>query len=257
MHIRAQAYHLPKNGAKWREYEDACSPRHWRDYQVGSFRCAVADGATESSFAKTWARLLVHGFTKSCRGSSSQEWLREGLAWLQVRWWGRVARLALPWYLEEKLYQGAYAAFLGLEITPDRQWKALSAGDCCLFHLRGDQLQLAFPYTSAQQFPARPELVPSRGHLGEHNGVRTVMGTWEPGDVFYLMTDALAKWCLTCLQYQLIPWEAMPDWKLRVQNGVEERKNRFEHWVIELNKTGMLKNDDITLLRVDFFHGDE
>ena len=53
-----QAFRLPKRGHSADEYEDAYAANPY----VGRF--AVADGASESSFAALWAQLLVNGFTR-------------------------------------------------------------------------------------------------------------------------------------------------------------------------------------------------
>ena len=52
-----KAFCCPKSGNSAEEYEDAWAQRHTRS-QAG-IRVAVADGATESSFAKLWAVLLA------------------------------------------------------------------------------------------------------------------------------------------------------------------------------------------------------
>jgi hypothetical protein len=50
------AYWQPKHGCTTDEYEDAWAA----DSAAGRF--AVADGASESAFALTWAGLLAEGF---------------------------------------------------------------------------------------------------------------------------------------------------------------------------------------------------
>jgi hypothetical protein len=59
MDLYVRAFWLPKAGNSADEYEDAF------DYSLAERRFAIADGATESSFAKRWARSLVQGFTDS------------------------------------------------------------------------------------------------------------------------------------------------------------------------------------------------
>ena len=62
MQVRTQAFHVPKRGNAETEYEDAYFPEIAPEREVSGFRCAVADGASESAFASVWARLLVRGF---------------------------------------------------------------------------------------------------------------------------------------------------------------------------------------------------
>jgi hypothetical protein len=59
MHILAQAFWLPKAGNNIDEYEDAFWPRRQIDASAEAFSFAVADGATETSFSKLWAEMLV------------------------------------------------------------------------------------------------------------------------------------------------------------------------------------------------------
>src|SRR5438270_10528537 len=99
MRIRAQSYWLPKEGNATEDYEDAAWPvRMDRDARV--FRCAVADGATETSFSGEWARLLVRAYTRGWLSGSGWD---EGLATAQWAWREAVGDLPRAWYAEEKI----------------------------------------------------------------------------------------------------------------------------------------------------------
>src|SRR5262249_58048077 len=105
LHPAWHAFHLPKRGNAAEEYEDALAA----DPATGRF--AVADGASESSFAASWARLLVEGFV----GTVGKPW--QNLDWLdplRQRWADEVDGLSLPWYAEAKREEGAFATLLGL-----------------------------------------------------------------------------------------------------------------------------------------------
>jgi hypothetical protein len=65
MHVVTEAFWLPKAGNTLEEYEDAFWPRKSMDRSLSMFRCAVADGATETSFSRVWAQTLVRAY---CRG---------------------------------------------------------------------------------------------------------------------------------------------------------------------------------------------
>src|SRR5438046_10241686 len=117
----------PKYGNRLEEYEDASAHRHTRT-QVG-IRVAVAYCATESSFAKLWAVLLAESYVRSELAGA------EFFARLQPArrlWRRRLAGRPLPWFASEKAEQGAFAAFLGVEIDAHKnRWTALAVGDCC------------------------------------------------------------------------------------------------------------------------------
>ena len=55
MHITGTTLCLPKDGNTKAEYEDAAYPGNEINYYGELFRCAVADGATETSFSRLWA----------------------------------------------------------------------------------------------------------------------------------------------------------------------------------------------------------
>src|SRR5262249_10571454 len=148
----------PKRGNAAEEYEDALAA----DPATGRF--AIADGASESSFAAAWARLLAEGFV----GAAGKPW--RDLDWLDPprrRWADEVDGLSLPWYAEMKREAGAFATLLGLALRPPREgrrgeWRALAVGDSCLFRTRGGRLLKAFPVTASADFDNQPHLIGSR-----------------------------------------------------------------------------------------------
>jgi hypothetical protein len=70
-------------------------------------------------------------------------------------------------------------------------------------------------------------------------------GAWQPGDAFYLMTDALACWFMRETEEGRTPWRVLRD-----LNTSDEVKP-FREWVETLRAEGAMRNDDVTLLRVD------
>src|SRR5438876_517203 len=121
----------PKLGNSLEEYEDAWAHRQTRT-PVG-IRVAVADGATESSFAKLWAVLLAESYVRSeLAGAEFFARLKPA----RRLWRRRLAGRPLPWFASEKAKQCACAGFLGVEIDTHRNhWTALAVGDCCLMQV--------------------------------------------------------------------------------------------------------------------------
>jgi hypothetical protein len=253
MHVVTEPFWLPKAGNTLEEYEDAFWPRKSIDRSIPMFRCAVADGATETSFSRVWARTLVRAY---CRGHLYQgKPLRKRLASLQQAWKTAVSHKPLPWYAEEKLRQGAFSSLLGLTLRGGEggvpcQWDALAVGDSCLFQIRGDTVMTQFPLTCSDQFTNRPALLSSNpasnNRLADH--MYPASGQWQDGDAFYLMTDAIACWFLRAVEGGEAPWTLLRDL------GTAEGRNLAE-WITCLRKEGRLANDDITVLRVDAFVG--
>lgn len=235
-----QALWCPKRGHTPEEYEDAFAA----DEPAGRF--AVADGASESSFAGLWARLLVGHAVRSEAGAWQREdWLQEP----QEQWSADVDGRPLPWYAEAKREQGAYATLLMLTLRPPAgaesgRWHALAVGDSCLFRLRKGRLRMAFPWEESVAFDRNPDL------LGARPGAPAVVwqqahGKCRPGDHYLLMTDALAYWFLLQSESGNRPWEAVA----RVLDGPAPDA-AFPAWVEDLRDHGGLPNDDVTLLSI-------
>jgi len=241
---------LPKAGNRDDEYEDACWPNHAVTTSQPVVRCAVADGATESSFAGLWARQLVAAYA----ATDTADWLTTD--WLttlpqeQARWQAQVAARTLPWYAEAKARSGAFAALLGVTIAHDPDddewtWQASAIGDCALFHVRSERLLTSFPATTTAFFTSRPLLIPSVPNqfaaLDEH--IQQARGDSQPGDTLYLTTDALGQWLLQQVEQGATPWRA-------VETALAGRKRGFRRWIAGLRSQGQLRNDDVTLLRI-------
>jgi len=241
--IYAKEFWLPKSGNSDAEYEDAFSIAEDR------FRFAVADGATETSFSRVWAKQLVRAFTNK---RLSIPIALEELKAIQSRWEKIVHRHPLPWYAEEKASCGAFAAFVGLELSQEhsdagtqRRWRAIAVGDSCLVHLRGDQV-IGFPLADSGSFSSRPNLLSSSptSNGNASDLLLSISGSWGCEDVFFLMTDALAWWFFKEQEQGNRPWRLLRD--LDTQDHVS-----FEKLVADLRSEGRMKNDDVTLLRID------
>jgi hypothetical protein len=224
-----QTFHLPKRGHTQEEYEDAFAG----DPKSGRF--AVADGASESSFASSWAKILVEAYV-----GKPGPWS----AWLpaaRTQWRTRLNGANLPWYAQTKVEEGAYAALLGVRFD-GTSWHAEAVGDSCVFQVRDNGLRRAFPVRRAGDFNNQPNLLGSRLH--KNAGTRTkrlhLESDWRPGDTLFLMTDALAQWFLGQVERRRQPWQ---------QIRTIETAADFVECIEKLRKDGM-RNDDVTLVRV-------
>jgi len=251
MHVFAQPFWAPKQGNEDSEYEDSFWPRKSIERRATCFRCAVADGATETSYSGIWAKQLVRYWCKNCPATAFDP---DGFRNLQQRWSTIVRRRPLPWYAEEKARQGAFAAILGLVFYDDvdregsgGHWQAVAVGDSCLVQMRDEEVLVRFPLADWAAFTNRPHLLSSNpahtGRVVDH--VRNMDGTWQAGDAFYLMTDALACWFMREIEEGRTPWRVLRD-----LNTSDEVKP-FREWVETLRTEGAIRNDDVTLLRVD------
>ncbi len=238
---------LPKAGNAVEEYEDAWAIGPEAAQIAGRFACAVADGATETSFSGSWARLLAEAY---CAGGDDSAALLAALPAARATWRREVAAIPLPWYAEEKARQGAFAALVGLTLTVDAEaaggrWTALASGDSCVFHVRGADLLVAFPIAAAADFTNRPTLLSSdpASNGAAEELLTGASGDWLLGDRFYLLTDALACWFLTAHEAGEASWGSLD----RVLDLADD--GEFVAWVAALREARTLRNDDITLLR--------
>lgn len=250
MRVRVEPFWLPKDGNSPAEYEDAFWPPRSLTTKRGGVKCAVADGATETSFSGMWARLLVEAY---CSTSGRDE-LIASLPRLQANWQAAVTSQPLPWYAEQKLLSGAYAALLGLELTipPGPRagtctWTAFAIGDACLVQMRGNELVSAFPLTTPEQFDNHPFLIGSVPQADSplEPYERCAAGEFERADTIYLMTDALACWFLS-QQAEFGPH----DYLAGVSEADLYRLVREQRRERSTNGGPQMRNDDVTLVRV-------
>jgi hypothetical protein len=239
--LRYLALHLPKQGHSEEEYEDALAANPSRG------RFAVADGASESAFARLWAQLLTDHFLAARRSRRLSEWVEDA----RRHWSAQVMGLDLPWYAEMKREEGAFATLLGVSFhrpTAGRPWRfrAVAVGDSCLLQVRGDRRVRAFPVQRSSDFGNQPRLISSREAAIPAS--LSCSGSIRPGDRFFLMTDALAEWFLSCFEKDGRPWEAIASLSSSDGPGPEAA---FAAWVEQLRAQDNLRNDDVTLLIIE------
>ena len=230
------AFRAAKAGSTAEEWEDAFC------YDPDQGRFCVADGASESSFAAAWARLLAEGFVaRPPDGSTLRDWLRP----LQAEWARGTRGRELPWYAEEKARSGAFSSILGFCLEPhDGVWRALAVGDSCLFSVRENRLAASFPFSNSGEFHSRPMLLSSadRANAGIASAVREAEGEARSGDLILLMTDALAAWFLAEAELGRRPWAVLE------RIATQEEFGTF----VDLMRAGRsMRNDDVTLLKIE------
>lgn len=226
LRLAARVFALPKAGHRADEYEDACRTSEGDRLP---WCAAVADGATESAFARLWAQRLVDGFVaEEARADAFGGWLEA----CRKGWLGEVGEqtIGLPWYAAAKVEQGAFATFLGLHLNADASWEAVAVGDCGLFHLRGDDVLQAWPLADPAAFTNRPPLLCSLPGAAVPPPMHA-SGTFQAGDAFLLATDAVAAWLLRAGPAAARTWTA----------------DAFVRHVHQARHSGALRNDDVTL----------
>ncbi len=235
-------FHRPKTGNSESEYEDAFA----YDGARGVF--AVADGATESSFADVWARALVTTFVESPPdfGRNDRDVMRDVLTAARDRWYGGIDWEGLPWYQRNKAFMGSYATLLGLQVEAEgerRRFRCFTVGDSCMFLVSGQRME-SFPFADSRDLGNTPRLMWSglggkagRGREVEIPGIEVKYGWLKQGDSIMLATDALSKWILQNKGGR--PWEELAS-----------KAGDFDSYIGGLIASGSIKNDDITLITI-------
>lgn len=251
MLYRQRAHAFPKLGHTDDEYEDSWWPAPKRlEHDGVGFSGAIADGATESAFAREWANLLTADF--GSRFPASCEDLHHRLLALSQQWRADIEPRCTNWILEGKAAQGAHATLLAFEIEDRRNgrlaWRALAIGDSCLFVLRAGRYARGLPLTAPEQFHQRPILLSTDPRQQEQVIARydefLHTGEARPGDVFVFCTDALARFFLEQIR-------SNPGFARQLVTRATVRRKRFSDWLWKKRQAGRIRNDDLTLVTIE------
>ncbi|HEY5745314.1 MAG TPA: protein phosphatase 2C domain-containing protein [Chryseolinea sp.] len=210
-------------------------------------RLAVSDGATESSFSKEWADLLVSYFKDFSFGIEN---LPAILNKARDSWFDKIKNIELPWYAQEKIQYGAYASLLGVTFDlSELTWKAIAIGDSNLFVIRDDSLVKAFPITKAEEFGNTPYLLSSKlsQNLEVTSHILMANGTLETDDLIIIGTDAISAWVLSEAHKGRQPWQNLKN--LLGDTGYS--KKDFMNWLNNKRFEKEIKNDDTTIITVE------
>jgi len=272
-----QVYWLPKEGYTAEEYEDA----YGCDEESGLY--AVADGATESSFAEIWSAVLTRQFVLAPPEGSppSSDTLRDWVFPLQQEWHANIGWGNLPWYAEEKARKGAFATFLGMRFGGNggsvqgksfedssvmdkiffmfkkqdgggnteggaNVWEAITIGDSNMYQIRNNDLLRSWPIEKAVDFDSRPLLLSSNPKFNDDSvweAFKYVRGDYQKGDLFILATDAIAKWFLDSYEKGKKPWNTLKSIK---------DDSEYRDFVGKLRKSKQMRNDDTTYVMLDW-----
>lgn len=247
MKIRWKLYSLEKAGNAAAENEDAGFPilHNGANLRTNDFSCSLADGATQTSFSKQWAEILVR---RTGSRPDVSKMLDQYVRDAQAEWESEIEKKQLTWPAEIKAREGAFCTFMWLHLLEEhplvrnQRWEAVAIGDTCLFHFHQTALVDFYPIKNSSDFNNTPPLISTKPERNIHwLPTIGINGTWQSGDDFLLATDALAAWILRTHErgqedvYQI----------LRNRTG-----SRFDYvrWIHALRNNQVLKNDDTTLI---------
>jgi hypothetical protein len=246
--LETVVFAAPKAGSAEAEWEDGAGYDEG-DPATGTARLVVADGATEAYDSIRWVGLLVESFLgpagppPGVPAAGVVEWIGR----LQERW-VREAPAFANLYEERKFHaDGSFATLLGCEVRglggPRPAWTAVALGDTVLFQVRAGTELARFPAVTADGFGINPEGVftapAARDRMRAALG--RAEGTLAAGDRLFLATDAFAEWMVRAADGQ-------PAQLWRLLDRLDPAS--FRRLVADRRRAGLMKNDDVTLMRV-------
>lgn len=203
------------------------------------FSCAVSDGASVSFDPAPWAEMLVRDFVAGVE--LSEEWLQSAV----VRYQAQYDPESMDWMRAGAFERGSFASLLGLRFQRASPIVEVSGvGDSLLAATRGGEVIRSWPYTTAEEFDASPQLLAT---VGFENRILFDEATRLPeiqldladlrADTLLLMTDALGHWLLSHPEHATQLIEFGDD-------------GEFAAWVEAQRAAGELRRDDTTLIVV-------
>lgn len=178
---------------------------------------AVCDGASNAFESRLWARLLAQGFVANSPLGLGDDGLLRWADSVASRWSEAIPWQALSVFQEAKAREGSASTLVGLELTAlSRQpttgtWRCLALGDSCLFQVSGDRLAQKLPVSRSADFGLSTPLLYTERDSNQQNIPDAVRwhGTWQQGDCFFLLTDAIAQWFLREDERGAAPWKTL------------------------------------------------
>jgi hypothetical protein len=238
------AYWAPKAGTPLSEWEDGCA------YSPSTGWFALADGASSGVRSREWAFHLSRSFIEAAQ----HDVFATGLGQTQMIDWIGSARtsfdsdstefnsFALPaWIRAAASEKGAYATLLGGRWCATG-WQVAAVGDCCLFHVAATgEVVTTFPLRPGHDPTAPPMLVTSVAFDESRltASINVARGTIAAGEWVLVTSDALAAWMLANVDDRPM-WLALRD----IGN------DGFQALCRDLRSAELLKNDDVTMLRI-------
>jgi len=253
-HVQTVVFHLAKDGSADEEWEDGAGHDPGDPASGRNPRCIVVDGATEAYDSIRWVGQLVDSFlgihSVGGRPALTDRAMDEWFGLMQDRW-VQTAPTTFGSIFEERKFRedGSFATFLGCEIAdlggPRPHWRAVALGDAVLFHVRGTRVLTQFPALAAEDFGLNPDGVFTQPSARDRMRARLshAGGPLAVGDRLFLATDAFAEWIVRASRS-----DADQLWRTL---GRLDHPVLFRRLVANHRHAGEMKNDDVTLMRVE------
>ncbi len=240
MYAHSVSFQRQKKGNSAREWEDGAGH--------SETRFVVVDGATEAYDSLRWVEQLVSSFVHNGPPITPDAFT----GWFEAmqRQWVAEAPTRFASVIEEYKFRtdGSFATFVGGTLSgldgPQPRWEAAALGDTVLFHVRAGRLLSHFPALSVDDFGLVPDGVDTRPGALRQMLARLTFGSGQllAGDLLFVATDAFAHWML-----QQVAADQDTLWRTLAEL---DHDVTFTDLVADQRSGGLLRNDDVTLLRV-------
>lgn len=237
-----RTFWLPKDIQEPQGYEDA--------FQVDELqgRAAICDGVSTSLFSGRWASILAKAAVESPPNVRDPAALDGWLKHQREVWAALIDEHALAWHQKPKLLEGAGTTLLWVEVTSSdtsdntqrpKRLRCYSIGDCCLFHIRANQVLETFPLQDSGRFEENPQVLRSVLKRSERIEFEAMETFCHPGDLVILASDAVASWTMRQIEAGVdVDWQAY--WQLSQED--------WQQWMVELRQDHQIRYDDSTVI---------
>lgn len=237
-----RTFWLPKDIQDPQGYEDA--------FQVDELlgRAAICDGVSTSLFSGRWASILSKAVVESPPNVRDPDALGQWLKQQRQLWSSSIDEHALAWHQKPKLLEGASTTLLWVEATSSdssdnaerpKRLRCYSIGDCCLFHIRANQVLETFPLQDSARFEENPQVLRSVLKRSERIEFEAMETFCHPGDLIVLASDAVASWTMRQIEAGVaIDWQAY--WQLSQED--------WQQWMVQLRQDHQIRYDDSTVI---------
>lgn len=253
MRFEPRTFWLAKDSDYPDEYQDAFA----LDAERGV--AAVADGVADCVFSASWAQILARAVVARPAILADPDEFHGWLTEQRAAWCGGIDFSNIPWFVKPKMVDGAMTTLLWIELTPfngkdqggndidgndnlphSYLLRSFAIGDCCLFHLRGDEQLCSFPIDNSEAFGLYPQVI---GSVDRNQNALADFHVCEyeclPGDLLVLTSDALAQWAVNRSEAgETVDWGRF--WEMSYELWREE--------VLALRREQLIRYDDTTLL---------
>ena len=241
-----RAFWLPKDVQDADAYEDAF------DVDGARGMAAVCDGVASSIFSGRWAQILAKAVVAEPPNVNDRDSVQAWLKRTRDKWSQSIDESALAWHQKPKMLDGAGTTLLWVQVAanaapdglprPYRVW-SFSIGDCCLFHVRGNEVLQTFPIQESSRFEDDPLAIRSVYKKSDVVTFEAIETQCNPGDLLVLCTDAVAAWTMRQLESgTTLDWQSY--WNMTNEQWCQ--------WLVQLRQDNQIRYDDSTavLLRI-------